>query len=258
MGRLPGVVLAFASGCGARSAVPSGGDPGGGASDGGAGDPGGDPGGESDPRDPACESGLGAVCGDDTAECVPGFECFGCEKKGPDTGLCGPPRGGFEEPGSEDDGGPIGRGFCSWEKYACPAGYYCPALACDLGKFFAPCLARDEMAVLCACAPTGLVAACAGLADEPTRDECVAMLGGDDPCAPCGCEKCPREVGECLADPACAAIVRCVMDTGCRGIDCLPEDTCMQAIDDNGGIDSEAVWLAGDFLMCLDEICGCP
>lgn len=61
-----------------------------------------------------------------------------------------------------------------------------------------------------------------GTADGPLA-QCVADTGLTGACPECACENCGTELAACT-DSACAAILQCGVNNGCRGIECYCGD----------------------------------
>lgn len=92
---------------------------------------------------------------------------------------------------------------------------------------------------------------------------CLAWTNMELPYAPrgagcgvnCGCGQCPTDLGNCLADPQCTAILQCVVSRGCYGTKaCSP--ACDSVVYANGGYGGPAITKAIRYDECFQSY-GC-
>ncbi|MEN0062266.1 MAG: alpha-L-fucosidase [Myxococcota bacterium] len=96
--------------------------------------------------------------------------------------------------------------------------------------------------------------------DPKSVTTCIDGTGPYGPICPeiasCTCSACAQELEECETDAACVAIVRCALETNCRGALCYAADTCQAVIDEHGGLTSPSLIQAAAVSTCSDEACG--
>jgi hypothetical protein len=102
--------------------------------------------------------------------------------------------------------------------------------------------------------PAGAGGGPAGAGGVGGSDECFDQATTD--CDVCVCQNCGGERQTCLDDGGCAAILRCVAESGCSGPSCY-FGPCRQVIDDNGGPGGPAIALLQQVASCIGNS-GCP
>ena len=96
-------------------------------------------------------------------------------------------------------------------------------------------------------------------ADPVMCREELRMVSGTAYCEEshgCICDKCPGETLDCASLPACKAIMKCALEVGCGGIDCLTP--CHDVIQANGGVDGAGVQLGLLTVECAAQVNKCP
>jgi hypothetical protein len=85
--------------------------------------------------------------------------------------------------------------------------------------------------------------------------ECIKQF--PDACGTCLCTGCFDQLGTCIADFGCPAILDCIEQTGCTGLGCYQTNTCKSIIDAFGGPFSPSVQKAVSLYACAIQN-GCP
>jgi hypothetical protein len=85
--------------------------------------------------------------------------------------------------------------------------------------------------------------------------ECIKQF--PDPCGSCLCTSCFDQLGSCIADFGCPAILDCIESTGCSGLGCYQTNTCKSIIDALGGPFGPSVQKAVQLYYCSIQN-GCP
>jgi hypothetical protein len=78
----------------------------------------------------------------------------------------------------------------------------------------------------------------------------------NDPYEVCVAVVCEPEKMQCCAFDGCLELVACARETGCEGLECYQEETCMAEIDALGGITGEGVSAAQSLADCAFPQCG--
>jgi hypothetical protein len=94
-----------------------------------------------------------------------------------------------------------------------------------------------------------------GVAGAGGVGECVDRMPTE--CGKCLCESCFSQLGACIADWGCPAILECVQRTGCTGLGCYSPSTCQTVIDRFGGPIGTSTQLALGLMICAVTR-GCP
>ena len=96
--------------------------------------------------------------------------------------------------------------------------------------------------------------------DAALIDTCkqqAADMGTCPEVGDCACDSCACELAACEADPGCTAIRECAQMVGCMGLDCYAPETCMQVIDDAGGVAGDSAAIGLELNSCI-ETAMCP
>ncbi len=73
----------------------------------------------------------------------------------------------------------------------------------------------------------------------------------------CACDNCNCELAKCETDADCVAIRGCAQEKDCVSVACYAPETCMDVIDEHGGIGGSGVALGTALSTCI-ETAACP